>query len=126
LHVARKGYQIQCSGANHRSSYKGLFGTLKVQDLEDQGQIDQYFNFDFSYTRSLGAQNQQWNPDALTAAGDTTLRFFGRGSASWLRGELNYNITYKTDYLMLIRLNNDFARITGNPAVRSGSHSLLQ
>jgi hypothetical protein len=113
--VDRYGYQLQCGGGNGNTSYGGRFGNLKVQDFEDEGEIDDYFNFDFSYSRVLGSQTRSWNPNALSLSGDTTLRFWGRGSATWLRGELNYNINYKTDYLTLIRYNNDFARITGRP-----------
>jgi len=115
MKVDRSGYQLQCSGGDDRSSYGGRFGNLKVQDFEDEGEIDDYFNFDFSYSRMLGAQARRWDPEAVTFSGDTTMRFWGRGSASWLRGEVNFNIGYKTDYLALIRYNNDFMRITGRP-----------
>jgi hypothetical protein len=114
--VDRTGYQLQCSGGRRRWSYSGLFGNLKVQDYEDQGEIDDYFNFELSLSRLIGNQMKSWNPEGFSMSGDTSLTFWGRGSASWLRGELNYNINYNTDYLALIRYNNDFARITGRPA----------
>ncbi len=111
----RFGYQLQLQGEDNLKNYNGRFGNLKVQDFEDEGEIDDYFNFEFNYSRLLGEQGVKWNPRTVTFSGDTSLTFWGRGSATWLRGELNYNIGYKSDYLLYFRYNNDFARITGSP-----------
>jgi len=115
VRVDRSGYQLQLRGEDNLKNYSGRFGNLKVQDFEDEGEIDDYFNFEFNYSRLLGEQGMKWDPRTVTFSGDTSLTFWGRGSASWLRGELNYNIGYKTDYLLYFRYNNDFARITGRP-----------
>jgi hypothetical protein len=116
IRADRFGYQLTCAGGGDRKSYFGRFGNLKVQDFEDEGEIDDYFNFEFNYSQLLGSQSRRWNPDAATVSGDTSLTFWGRGSASWLRGEINLDASYKTDYLMYFRYNNDFMRITGAPS----------
>lgn len=115
IRADRFGYQLTCAGGGDREYYAGRFGNLKVQDYEDEGEIDDYFNFEFNYSMLLGSQSRRWNPNKPTFSGDTSLTFWGRGPTSWLRGELNFDVGYKTDYLMYFRYNSDFMRITGRP-----------
>jgi len=51
----------------------------------------------------------------FSLTGEMELNFYGRGSASWVQGELNINTMIFRDYLMSVRVNNDFARVTGAP-----------
>lgn len=114
MKVEKEGFQIRTSGGNDRRFYEGRFGTLKVQDFDDEGEIDDYFNFDFTYTTALGGEAKKWRPRRkLLMSGDASMRFWGRGSASWLEGEFRLDATYKRDWQGIIRFNNDFARITG-------------
>ncbi|HOO55369.1 MAG TPA: hypothetical protein PLN69_00995 [bacterium] len=114
MKVEKFGYQLQLSGGDESTYYEGRFGNLKVQDFDDEGEIDDYFNFDFEYVMMLGEKNRRWRPKKWMVSGETALEFWGRGDTSWVEGELRLDISYKRDYLMYFRFNDDFARITGD------------
>ncbi|HPN95268.1 MAG: hypothetical protein BWY28_02110 [bacterium ADurb.Bin236] len=114
MKVEKEGFQLRTSGGDDRRFFEGRFGTLKVQDFDDEGEIDDYFNFDFTYTTALGGDAKRWRPrKKWLVSGDASMRFWGRGSSSWLEGEFRVDATYKRDWAAILRFNNDFARITG-------------
>ena len=43
------------------------------------------------------------------------LDYYGRGSATWLQGQVSVNVSFRRDYMLMFRFNDDFARITGRP-----------
>jgi len=115
LKLDRFGYQFRFSGGEGDLYYRGLLGNLKVQDFNDRGEIDDYFNFDVGVSTLLGrGHGAGWAEKKLSFAGEVSLNFWGRGSSSWLEGDLDMNLGYGNEYLVYLRFNNDFARITGD------------
>lgn len=115
LKADRFGYQYRIEGGNDRTYYKGRFGNLKVQDFNDEGEIDDYFNTDFLFVTQLGRNNSGWTGSKLNFSGEVDFRIFSRGSNSWVEGGLDLNLGIGRNYLVLTRYNSDFMPITGKP-----------
>lgn len=116
MKVDRFGYQFRFAGGNERNYYEGRAGNLKVQDFNDEGEVDDYFNFDIKLTTRIGGMQKSrrgWTASKFTYSGEVATNLWGRGSASWMEGSMDMNVGYREEYLAFIRYNNDFARITG-------------
>lgn len=113
--IDRFGYQLGWVRAYEESALTLLFGNLKVEDLEDEGEIDDYTNFILTLTRMFGETRRMTIGRGPHMSGELELDYYGRGSATWLQGALNINVSFLRDYMFMFRLNNDFARITGRP-----------
>lgn len=115
LRVDRCGYQVQISGGDDRTYYYARVGNLKVQDYNDEGEIDDYFNLQAVVSRRLGEQMRGWRPRRWTVSGEASAIVWARGSNSWVEGDLTVDVGYKQDYLTYFRYNNDYFTITGRP-----------
>ncbi len=115
MKVDRFGYQYRLEGGNERTYYKGRFGNLKVQDFNDEGEIDDYFNTDFLLVTQLGKNRKGWSGSKYIFSGEANIQVIGRGSNSWMEGGVDLNLGIGRDYLIFLRYNNDFMDITGEP-----------
>ncbi|MEW6201612.1 MAG: hypothetical protein AB1546_06535 [bacterium] len=111
----RFGYQFSFNSEKKHTALSGIFGNLKVEDYKDQGEIDDHFNFIFTYSHELGETLRPYTRKKFLYTGEFDIELYGSGSASWVRGEVNFNISYRRFYLIYLRFNNDFARLTGEP-----------
>lgn len=115
VRVDRFGYQVGFVKEYKASFTAGRLGNLRVEDTEDEGEIDDYFNFELTWGASFGDTRGVFRRKKFSISGESEINVLGRGSASWVQGEVNINTTLFRDYLFIMHLNNDFARITGTP-----------
>ncbi|MFH1539035.1 MAG: hypothetical protein ABIH66_08745 [bacterium] len=114
LRADRFGYQLSFLTEKKNTEFSGIFGNIKVEDYNDQGEIDDHFNFIFTWSRMFG-QNKPYRRQKFLYSGEHKLEYYGRGSATWTRADFNFNISYNLYTLLYIRYYNDFARLTGSP-----------
>jgi hypothetical protein len=113
--VDKSGYQFQLNGGNDNNYYSAQVGNLKVQDFDDLGEIDDYFNAKVSVSRRFGNDTRAWNRRAVSVSGESNAIVWTRGHDSWLEGGFSLDVGYKQKYLTYLRYNNDFFTITGRP-----------
>lgn len=110
----RFGYQFSFLREKKNTKLSGIFGNIKVEDYNDQGEIDDHFDFIFTWSHMFG-QHRPYRRKKFLFSGEHKLEYYGRGSATWTRVDLDFNISYKLYTLLYIRYYNDFARLTGTP-----------
>ncbi|MEW5947016.1 MAG: hypothetical protein AB1742_12545 [bacterium] len=113
FHADRFGWQAALYAEKRNSAFSAVIGNLKVEDYTDRGEIDDYTNFIFSASRSFGETLRPYHGKRFLFSGDYAVEYYGRGSRTWVKGEVNFNVSYRRNYLMYVRLNDDFARVTG-------------
>lgn len=115
VRVDRFGYQFGIFAEKQQNYMSARLGNLRVEDLEDEGEIDDYFNFEAVFGAMFGDTRGRMRRTGFSLTGEAEVKVYGRGSSSWVQGELNINTMVMKDYLLSMRFNNDFARLTGRP-----------
>ncbi len=89
------------------------FGSLKVEDQDDQGEVDKNFNLLLNTSYSFGQITPFYGIKKFNVIGETSLILTKVGKDSWLKGEIRADLSYLFVNVLSIRFNDDFFTISG-------------